>query len=265
MSKILVLGKTGFGKTTSLFPVESLGFKGLNPEETFIISCTSKPLSVKGAFKLYKSINYDALKTNGMFNITPSDQQKQKELYAKLVSVLTTGNRLIAKDALDVAYTLNLVGSSKKYKNIIVDDLNYISQDAYMRGALKGGWDTPKVIGYNMGLIFDALDRIPEEKNVICMAHFEEYKDKVGDSISYKYKSVGNMVDQYITPEGKFEIVLYGKSFYNEELKKSIRQFVTNDDGTYPAKSPVDMFSDLYIPNDMGYVVEQVEKYYLGE
>ena len=113
-----------------------------------------------------------------------------------------------------------------------------------------------------MGLIFDAINDVPENKNIICLAHYEEYKDKNGDSISYKYKSTGNMVDSYITPEGKFEIVLYGKSYYDEKEKKSIRQFVTNDDGVYPAKSPIGMFDSLYIPNDLGYVIETINNYY---
>ena len=45
-----------------------------------------------------------------------------------------------------------------------------------------------------MGKIFDAINTVPEEKNIICLAHYEEYKDKNGDSISYRYKSTGNMV-----------------------------------------------------------------------
>ena len=67
--------------------------------------------------------------------------------------------------------------------------------------------------------------------------------------------------DQYITPEGKFEIVLYGKASFDEKEKKSIREFVTNDDRVYPSKSPVGMF-DLYIPNDLGYVVDKINEYY---
>ena len=112
-----------------------------------------------------------------------------------------------------------------------------------------------------MGLIFDSFKGFPENKNIICLAHYEEYKDKNGDSITYRYKSTGNMVDQYITPEGKFEIVLYGKSSFDEKEKKSIREFVTNDDGVYPAKSPIGMF-DLYIPNDLGLVVDKIAEYY---
>lgn len=113
-----------------------------------------------------------------------------------------------------------------------------------------------------MGLIFDAINNISESKNIIALAHYEEYKDKNGDSISYRYKSTGNMVDSYLCPEGKFEIVLFGRSRFDENAKKSIREFVTNDDGQYPSKSPIGMFADLYIPNDLGYVVNKIKEYY---
>ena len=38
MSRILVLGKSGFGKTFSLGEIPELGHKGINPKETYIIS-----------------------------------------------------------------------------------------------------------------------------------------------------------------------------------------------------------------------------------
>ena len=237
MSKILILAKSGFGKSTSIGEIPELGIKGLDPKTTFLISCVNKPLPFRGAGKNYV--------------ITTPDK-------------LAQGNRIITNDAKMVAQIITLVGDNNSpFKNIVLDDMNYMSQDYYMKNALKGGWDTPKTIGYNMGLVFEAINGVPESKNVICLAHYEEYKDKNGDSISYRYKSTGNMVDAYITPEGKFEIVLYGKAHYDEKEKKSIREFVTNDDGMYPAKSPVGMF-DLYIPNDLGFVVSEIDKYYNG-
>lgn len=237
MSKILILAKSGFGKSTSIGEIPELGLKGLNPETTFLISCVNKPLPFRGA--------------NKKFVVTTPDN-------------LGAGNRIITNDAKVVAQVLNVLADPAcPYKNIVLDDMNYMAQDFYMKNALKGGWDTPKQIGYNTGLVFDAINAIPEDRNIICLAHYEEYKDKNGDSISYRYKSTGNMVDTYITPEGKFEIVLYGRATYDEKEKKSIREFVTNNDGIYPAKSPVGMF-DLYIPNDLGFVVEKVEEYYNG-
>lgn len=237
MSKILVLAKSGFGKSTSIGRVPELGLEGLDPSTTYIISCVNKPLPFRGASKDYK---ITSLKN------------------------ITEGNRIVTTDADEVAQAIKTLADPKSpYKNIILDDMNYIAQDYYMKNALKGGWDCPKRIGYNTGLIFDAINIVPENKNIICLAHYEEYKDKNGDSISYKYKTTGSMTDAYITPEGKFEIVLYGRATFNEQEKKSIREFVTNDDGVYPAKSPVGMF-DLYIPNDLGFVVKEVDNYYNG-
>ena len=237
MGKILVLAKSGFGKSTSIGEIPELNLKGLNPKETYIISCVNKPLPFRGA--------------NSKYIITD-------------VNNIAKGNRIITNQSEDVAKVITMLANpNSPFKHIILDDMNYMSQDYYMKNALKGGWDTPKQIGYKMGLVFDAINEVPEDKNIICLAHFEEYKDKNGDSISYRYKSTGNMVDQYICPEGKFEIVLYGRATYDAKEKKSIREFVTNDDGIYPAKSPVGMF-DLYIPNDLGLVVDKVQEYYKG-
>lgn len=235
MAKILVLAKSGFGKSTSIGEIPELGIKGLDPTTTYLISAVNKPLPFRGANKKFVMTTYE----------NP-----------------TGGNRVVTNDAEQVANLITMVGHpDSPFETIVLDDMNYISQDYYMKNALKGGWDTPKKIGYGMGLIFDAINSVPENKTIICLAHFEEYKDKNGDSISYRYKSTGNMVDQYITPEGKFEIVLYGKATYDNKEKKSIREFVTNDDGVYPAKSPVGML-DLYVPNDLGYIVDAVKAYY---
>lgn len=66
----------------------------------------------------------------------------------------------------------------------------------------------------------------------------------------------------YITPEGKFDIVLFGKQSFDEQTKKITKNFVTNFDGRFPSKSPVGMFEELYIPNDLGYVEKAVRAYY---
>jgi len=70
------------------------------------------------------------------------------------------------------------------------------------------------------------------------------------------------MVQDYISPEGKFDIVLYGKQSYDENTKKAKKEFITNFDGQYPSKSPEGMFEELTILNDLGLVVEKINKYY---
>ena len=164
--KALILAKSGFGKSTSIGEIPELGIKGLDPKETYLISCVNKPLPFRGAAGKYKITTF-----------------------AKIAE----GNRIITNNAKEVASIIEMLANSP-FKNIVLDDMNYISQDFYMKNALKGGWDTPKQIGYGMGIIFDAINKVPDDKNMICLAHFEEFKDKNGDSISYRYKSTGNMV-----------------------------------------------------------------------
>lgn len=241
MAKILVLAKSGFGKTTSYCGRKKLDIKGLNPKETYVIQCIGRAVP------------------NPEYKLTPSAN----------IADLNKGNR-VQVDGLTgidrfkrVAEILNALKKSP-YKNIIIDDFNYLAQDFYMANAMKGGWDTPKQIGYGMGLIFDEFRGFPENKNIICLAHYEEYKDKNGDSISYKFKTTGKMVDDYITPEGKFDIILFGKQSFDSETKKAVKVFIKEFDGEYPAKDSIGVLDDLpdTIPNDLSIVVEKMKEYY---
>jgi hypothetical protein len=249
MAKILGLARSGFGKSTGIIGLPDLGIEGLDPATTYLFSAVNKPLPRKGSKNIYK--------------IVPTEGMTAKNV----ADYLPRGNRLISNDAAIIAGGMkSLIDNFGKhpYKTIVIDDLNYVQQDYYMKNALKGGWDTPKQIGYNMHLIFNEIDRVPEEggMNIIVLAHYDAYRDKDEGTMIYKYKSTGNMVDEYITPEGKFETVLFGKKEWNEKEKKSYRWFVTGDDGTYPAKSPHGMFDSLYIINDLGAIIKKAEEFY---
>ena len=71
--------------------------------------------------------------------------------------------------------------------------------------------------------------------------------------------------DEYVTPEGKFDVTLVGRSRFDEGQKKIVKEFITNEDEfTSSPKSPYGMFPELYIPNDLGLVVARVNEYYNG-
>jgi hypothetical protein len=234
MAKVLVLGASGFGKSTSIGQIAELGIKGLKPEETFIISATSKPLPFKGSQTQY-----------------PVGKPSEP-----------TARRYISNIGVNVAAVIKYVIDNRKdIKNIVVDDANYIMQDYYMANAMKKGYDVFKEIGVFMDTIFTAMEAT-HSINFFMLAHYEEYKDSSLDTVSYRFKTVGNMTQQYITPEGKFDIVLYGKQTFDTNNKKVLKQFVTNYDGQFPSKSPVGMFEETYITNDLGKVVEKIEQYY---
>jgi hypothetical protein len=58
-----------------------------------------------------------------------------------------------------------------------------------------------------------------------------------------------------------FTVLLYTKTTWHDAEKKMSYEFVTNRDNAYPAKSPYGMFKDLYIPNDLGFVVKCIDNY----
>lgn len=123
MAKILVLAKSGFGKSTSIGEIPELGLKGLNPETTYLISAVNKPLPFRNGNSKYKKV---------VVTVPPTDQN--------FASQIAGGNRLISNDAEVIAATMELLANSP-FENIVFDDMNYVSQDFYMKNALKGGWD----------------------------------------------------------------------------------------------------------------------------
>lgn len=243
MTKILVLAKSGFGKTTSWSGRKKYQVKGLNPKETFVIQCIGRGIA---------NSNYKACASTDLKDIA-------------------TGNRMVVDTIpveerfLRVEQILLLLAKSP-FKNIVIDDFNFLSQDYYMANALKGGWDVPKAIGFGMGKIFNAMKLIPEYKNLFICAHYEEFKDKNGDSLSFRFKTTGKMVDDYITPEANFDIVLFGKSSYSESEKKAKKFFVKEFDGEFPAKDAIGALDSLpdEFPNDLALVAEALDKFRQG-
>lgn len=170
MARILILAPSGFGKTTAWAGRKKLGIKGLNPKETYVIQCIGRGVS------------------NLEYKLCSSNEIKD----------MTTGNRVEVESVVGldrfkrVSDMLNVLKASP-YRNIIIEDFNYLMQDYYMNNAMKGGWNTPKEIGYGIGLIFDAFKGFPENKNIYVIAHYEKLNDNDG-KVTYQMKTTGKMV-----------------------------------------------------------------------
>ena len=240
MCKILVLAPSGFGKTTSWAGREKLGIKGLDPKETYAIQCVSRGVP---------NPNYKLCPSNELKDIAKGNRVQ--------VNSITGLDRF--KRVADFLVQLK----ASPYKNIVIDDFNFLMQDYYMNNAMKGGWAVPKEIGFGMGLIFDAMKGYPEDKHIYVCAHYEKTNDNDG-TVTYQMKTTGKMVNEYCTPQGKFDIILYGKQTYNEEERKAIKTFVKDFDGTFPAKDSIGVLDDMpdEFPNDLSLVSEELKKRY---
>ena len=118
MAKILVLAKSGFGKTTSYCGREKLGIKGLDPKETYVIQCIGRSVP---------NPNFKLCRSNEIKDIAKGNRVQ--------VDTITGVERF--KRVADILEALK----KSPYKNIVIDDFNYLAQDFYMANAMKGGWD----------------------------------------------------------------------------------------------------------------------------
>lgn len=128
-----------------------------------------------------------------------------------------------------------------------------------MKRAKENGYNKFTDIGVNTNKIVESARNTRQDLKVYFMWHPEETK-----AGGLKMKTIGAMIDSYLTLEGLFSVILYTNVSKGADNKIKY-EFVTNNDGTKPAKSPVGMFTELYIPNDLGFVAEQIDKYNSGE
>ncbi len=227
MPSIAVVGNSGEGKSSSYGQIPELGIKGLDPKETFVINVGGKDLPFRGQKTLYKGTN-------------PED-----------------GNYFAASEADKIAKAIGYISESRKeIKNIVIDDAQFIMSFEYMRRAKENGYNKFIDIGLSTKQLIDSAKSVRKDLNVYFLWHTEDNKE-----FGFKMKTVGNMIDQYLTLEALFTIILYSKVEKNNAGAMQY-YFVTNNDGKFPAKSPVGMFTELYIKNDLNLVKKYIKEYY---
>ena len=97
------------------------------------------------------------------------------------------------------------------------------------------------------------FDRANEPDDVIV--YFLHHPETDANTGKVKAKTIGRMLDEKLTVEGCFNIVLVAKTDGTDHW------FETQSDGTNTAKSPEDMFEPK-IPNDLKLVDDTIRQYY---
>ena len=219
---VLVLAPPGSGKSTSI--------RNLNPKETFIINCIGKSLPWKGWKKQYTLFSRDN----------------------------PTGNMFCSTVSEEIIKVLNYINTSRpEIKNIVLDDVQYIMSFEFMTRAKEKGFDKFTEIGQKFFNVIRLAQALREDVNVIFLSHSEELMNN-GYSTT-KMKTIGKVLDDKITPEGLFTVVLMATA---RKINKSIEyKFVTQNDGSSVAKSPMGMFDDLEIDNDLATVIKAIRDY----
>lgn len=144
-----------------------------------------------------------------------------------------------------------------KVKSLVIDDSGYLQTNAFMKGHSSNGkgnnvFELYNTIGDNFwDLIRFASTQLPEDKIVYFIMH--EEKNDTGD---IRPKTIGRMLDEKVCIEGMFTIVL--RSVYSDGKYL----FRTCTDGLDVTKTPIGMFADKEIDNDLKLVDDTIRSFY---
>ena len=141
-----------------------------------------------------------------------------------------------------------IIGIMKTAKTdvIVIDDFQGLLVTQFMGRVKEKGYDKYTEMAYGYYNVIRAVQSLPPEKRVYFLSHIE--RDQHGNE---KVKTIGKLLDEKITVEGLFTIVLKTLVMDNKYF------FQTHNSGSDTVKSPLDMFSDDLIPNDL-YEVDKV-------
>lgn len=208
---VLIIGRSGSGKTYSL--------KNFTPSEVGVISVEKGRLPFRSELKVAKIPKYgtgDSKENYGVIN---------RAKYAWLTKAIETA----------------------KFKSIVIDDSQYLLVNELFDRAAEKGYDKYTQMAANFRNLIHSINELPDEDKIVYFLHHTE-TDADGRE---KAKTIGKMLDEKLTVEGCFDIVLYCQD----------HKFYTQANGQSTAKSPEDMFA-LEIPNDLKAVDKAIREYY---
>lgn len=207
----LIIGRSGSGKTYSI--------KNFTPDEVGVISVEKGRLPFRSDIKVAK---------------VPKDP---------------TGGE--AKDAANLnaakyAWIMRTIQSAK-CKAIVIDDSQYLLVNELFDRTYEKGYDKFTSMAQKFRDLIHYVNDLEEEDKIVYFLHHSEL-DTDGRE---KTKTIGRMLDEKLTVEGCFDIVIYCQD----------HKFFTQANGQSTAKTPEDMF-ELEIPNDLKAVDTAIREYY---
>lgn len=223
-NNIIILGKSGSGKSTSI--------KGLNPKETVIINTLKKRLPFKGSNVLYSKEN------KNLFNV---------DEYTQVINLLQ-----------------NISDKATYIKNIIIDDMIYTMRKEYFRRSKETGYGKYTELAAHFQQIISTCEGLRDDLNVFFILHSEDIMSDntiTGYKVATIGKLIDNQYNPIeVVPVVLYASVKYDEKgtpsygFYTHATKEGSIEI--------PAKTPAEMFSEDFISNDLGLVVKAMNEYY---
>jgi hypothetical protein len=192
-------------------------------------------LGESGSGKTYSIKNMDPEKV-GVFLV-----EKPRLPFRKQFKTVQGANYFVILKAL----------AEPKLKRYVIDDSQYLLVNEFFDRANETGYQKFTDMALNFrNLIHMVISGTPDDVIVYFLHHTEtDVNGKV------KAKTIGKLLDEKLTVEGLFDIVL------RTEIDQDGHWFRTQSNGNDTVKSPEEMFPDR-IPNDLALVDKAIREYY---
>lgn len=196
-------------------------------------------------------------KSTSIRNLNPDDCviiqpiSKRLPFRNEFTQMNSEGGQIKATDNPDLICRL-ITGAAKAGKKaVIIDDFQYIMANEFMRRSKEKSYDKFNDIGFNAWSVINQAQAVEGDMRVYFMSHVEtDMSGKV------KIKTIGKMLDEKITIEGMFTIVL------GAEVSDGNYTFSTQNNGNNTVKSPMGMFNEMHIDNDLKSIDDTIVEYY---
>lgn len=226
MSKqLMIAGNTGSGKSTSL--------RNLDPKSTFVINCGKKDFSFP----------------------------KARVNYTQFDKATLTGNVYNTDNFNQIINIISFIGTKMSHiKTLVIDDFQFSMAASVMNNINIKGFEKWNELAAGIWNTLGAGNSQREDLTVVFIEHLESDYDDSGVKQT-KAKTVGKLIDKTVNLDGLFTTILYSEAIKNAEGRIDY-VFRTHTNGTDTCKTPMGMFEDDYIPNDLAVVIDKMKEYY---
>ena len=222
---------------------KSSSLASLNPNETFIISCTPKQLSIKGFRKNYKKLI----------------QTKVKNKEGKEV-VKLEGNWFYSNDFTKVENIMKIVDTKMpNIKVLVIDDANYLLSQEVMARALEKGYDKHTELAMHYYTLLTNAMNLRDDLIVVFISHI--VNDGSDLDPNYKLFTTGKLLDRSVNIDGMFNYLLYAEKIVDSISGEVSYKFRTHSLGPDTCRSTAGCFEDLYIEPDMKLVIDTINNF----
>lgn len=135
--------------------------------------------------------------------------------------------------------------------SIVIDDATYLMVNEFMRMAKQQGYQKYTDMACSFNALIEYCAALPAHKVVYFIGHSDQ-----SDDGREHFKTIGKMLDNYVTVEGRFTIVL------KTVVQDGRYLFSTQNNGQDTVKSPMGMFATAMIDNDLKAVDDTIREFW---